>query len=157
MKHTLSILVENKFGVLARVAGLFSARGYNIDSLTVSETQDPSVSRMTVVVNAQDERVLEQIKKQLHKLIDVITVQDFVKKEHIDRELVFVKIEADKKGQTSLNKILKRYGGALVEKKTDCVIVEIAASTQDIRRLLDDIKDFKIVELVKSGCIAIAK
>ncbi len=157
MKHTLSILVENKFGVLARVAGLFSARGYNIDSLTVSETQDPSVSRMTVVLNAQDERILEQIKKQLHKLIDVITVHDFIRKEHIDRELIFVKIEADKKGQAFLHRIVRKYDGALFEKKTDSVIVEIAASTQDVHRFLDDIKDFKIVELVKSGSIAIAK
>ena len=79
MKHTISVLVENRFGVLARVAGLFSARGYNIDSLTVNETEDPSVSRMTVVVNAEDEKILEQIKKQLNKLIDVITVIDFTK------------------------------------------------------------------------------
>ncbi|MEK7849431.1 MAG: acetolactate synthase small subunit, partial [Candidatus Omnitrophota bacterium] len=89
MKHTISILVENKFGVLARVAGLFSARGYNIYSLTVSETQDPTVSRMTVVVNAEDEKILEQIKKQLNKLIDIITVVDYTKKEYIERELVF--------------------------------------------------------------------
>jgi len=157
MKHTLAILVENKFGVLARVAGLFSARGYNIDSLTVSETEDPTVSRMTVVVDAQDERVLEQIKKQLHKLIDVITVHDFLKKDYIAGELVFVKIEADKKGQASLSKILKKYGGALVEKQAGSVIVELAASQQDVRQFLDDIKALKIVEFVKSGCIAIAK
>lgn len=157
MKHTLSMLVENKFGVLARVAGLFSARGYNIDSLTVSETEDPTVSRMTVVVNAQDERILEQIKKQLHKLIDVITVHDFLKKEYIDRELVFVKIEADKKKQAALAKTVKKFSGVLVEKKAGVVIVEIAAGQQDVRRFLDEIKDLKIVELVKSGCIAIAK
>jgi len=157
MKHTLSMLVENKFGVLARVAGLFSARGYNIDSLTVSETEDPTVSRMTVVVNAQDERILEQIKKQLHKLIDVITVHDFLKKEYIDRELVFVKIEADKKRQAALAKTVKKFNGVLVEKKAGVVIVEIAAGQQDVRRFLDEIKDLKIVELVKSGCIAIAK
>jgi len=157
MKHTLSILVENKFGVLARVAGLFSARGYNIDSLTVSETQDSAVSRMTVEVNAQDERVLEQIKKQLNKLIDVITVQDFVTREHIDRELVFVKIEADKKGQDALEKILKKYTGEVVEKKEGVVIIEIAADKKTVRHFLETVKDFKVVELVRSGCIAIAK
>ena len=97
MKHTISVLVENKFGVLARVAGLFSARGYNISSLAVSETLDPSVSYMTIVVDAKDEKVLEQINKQLNKLIDVITVTDFTKKEHIDRELVLVKINFGKK------------------------------------------------------------
>jgi acetolactate synthase-1/3 small subunit len=157
MKHTLSILVENKFGVLARVAGLFSARGYNIDSLTVSETEDPSVSRMTVVVNAQDERILEQIKKQLNKLIDVITVHDFAKKEHLDRELVLVKIEVDKKGRPALNKIVKKYAGEITEEKTDTVIVEIAAGLQDVRQFLEEVKGFKIVELARSGCIAMAK
>jgi len=157
MKHTLSMLVENKFGVLARVAGLFSARGYNIDSLTVSETEDPTVSRMTVVVHAQDERILEQIKKQLHKLIDVITVHDFLKKEYIAHELVFVRVETDKKGQAVLNKALKKYDAEVVEKRPGYVIVEIAASQQDIRQFLEDIKGLKIIELVKSGCIAIAK
>jgi len=93
MRHTISVLVENKFGVLARVAGLFSARGYNIASLAVSETLDSGISYMTIVVEAEDERVLEQIKKQLNKLIDVITVTDFTKKEHIDRELILIKIE----------------------------------------------------------------
>ena len=92
MRHTISVLVENKFGVLARVAGLFSARGYNIASLAVSETLDPTISYMTIVVDAQNEKILEQITKQLNKLIDVITVTDFTKKEHIDRELVLVKV-----------------------------------------------------------------
>ena len=150
-------MVENKFGVLARVAGLFSARGYNIDSLTVSETEDPSVSRMTVVVNAQDERILEQIKKQLNKLIDVITVHDFAKKEHLDRELVLVKIAVDKKGRPALNKVVKKYAGQVTEEKTDTVIVEIAAGLQDVRQFLEEVKGFKIVELVRSGCIAMAK
>src|SRR3989338_1497094 len=92
MKHTISVVVENKFGVLARIAGLFSARGYNIASLAVSETLDPSVSYMTIVVEAEDEKILEQIKKQLNRLIDVLTVTDFTKKEHVDRELVLVKV-----------------------------------------------------------------
>ena len=109
MKHTISILVENRFGVLARVAGLFSARGYNIDSLTVSETQDPLTSRMTIVVNAEDERVLEQIKKQLNKLIDVITVIDFTKKEYVESELLFVKIAFDKENLAHLKELLYRF------------------------------------------------
>jgi acetolactate synthase-1/3 small subunit len=92
MRHTISVLVENKFGVLARVAGLFSARGYNIASLAVSETLDPEISYMTIVVEAKDAKILEQINKQLNKLIDVITVTDFTKKEHLDRELVLAKI-----------------------------------------------------------------
>ncbi len=92
MRHTISVLVENKFGVLARIASLFSARGYNIASLAVSETLDPVISYMTIVVEAEDEKILEQIKKQLNKLIDVITVTDFTKKEHVDRELILVKV-----------------------------------------------------------------
>src|SRR4030043_1885761 len=92
MKHTISVLVENKFGVLARIAGLFSARGYNIASLAVSETLDSTISYMTIVVEVEDEKILEQIKKQLNKLIDVITVTDFTKKENVDRELILVKI-----------------------------------------------------------------
>lgn len=88
MRHTISATVENKPGVLARIAGLFSARGYNIASLAVSETLDPTISYITMVVEAEDERVLEQIKKQLNKLIDIVTVTDFTKKEHVERELV---------------------------------------------------------------------
>jgi acetolactate synthase-1/3 small subunit len=157
MKHTLSALVENKFGVLARVSGLFSARGYNIDSLTVSETQDPSVSRMTIVVNAQDERILEQIKKQLNKLIDVITIIDFTKKEYVERELVFVKIDAPKKNAAKLKAIIAKAGGAVFEKKEGMMIVEVVGDQGHIRNFIDALKDFQIVELVRSGRTAIAK
>jgi acetolactate synthase-1/3 small subunit len=157
MKHTISILVENKFGVLARVAGLFSARGYNIDSLAVSETQDPATSRMTVVVNAQDERILEQIKKQLNKLIDVITVTDFTKKEYIERELVFVKIAADKKNLAKLKKIIGRAGARVLEKKPGYLIAEIVDDQERIKAFLAELKDFTVAELVRTGRIAIAK
>ena len=157
MKHTISIIVENKFGVLARVAGLFSARGYNIDSLTVSETQDASVSRMTIVVNAQDERILEQIKKQLNKLIDVVTVTDFTKKEYIERELVFVKVAAGKKDAAKLKKLAVKAGGAILGKTGDSVIAEVVGDQEHIRRFIDALKDFQIVELVRSGRTAIDK
>ena len=157
MKHTISILVENRFGVLARVAGLFSARGYNIDSLAVSETQDSATSRMTVVVNAEDERVLEQIKKQLNKLIDVITVTDFTKKEYIERELVFVKIAADKKKWPRLKKILARAKAQILEKKPDYCIAELVDDQERIKAFLGELKDFAVTELVRTGRIAIAK
>jgi len=97
MKHTLSVLVENKFGVLARVAGLFSARGFNISSLAVGETQDPSISQMTIVVETPDIRILEQIIKQLRKLIDTISVVDLTKKDFVQRELALVKVNYNKK------------------------------------------------------------
>jgi acetolactate synthase-1/3 small subunit len=163
MKHTISILVENRFGVLARVAGLFSARGYNIDSLTVSETQDKTISRMTVVVNAEDEKILEQIKKQLNKLIDIITVVDYTKKEYIERELVFIKIAADKKDLAVIKKLVDRSGKAgkdgarILEKKSDSVIVELVDDQEHTNDFLAALKDFKVVEVVRSGRIAIAK
>lgn len=156
MKHTISVLVENRFGVLARVAGLFSARGYNIDSLTVSETQDPSVSRMTIVVNAEDEKILEQIKKQLNKLIDVITVIDFTNKEYLERELVFVKIAVDKKRSPKLKKAIARAKAEVVEKKNDYLVVELVNNADRIRIFLEELKDFKVLELVRSGRVAIA-
>ncbi|MCM8770863.1 MAG: acetolactate synthase small subunit, partial [Candidatus Omnitrophica bacterium] len=109
MKHTISVFVENKFGVLARIAGLFSARGYNIDSLAVGETQDPTISRMTIVVNAADERVLEQIKKQLNKLIDVISVNDFTKKKYFDRELILVKIDYSRQVRQRVEQLVKKF------------------------------------------------
>src|SRR5512143_1173810 len=95
MKHTISLLVENKFGVLARISGLFSARGYNIDSLSVGTTEDPQVSRMTIVVKG-DDRVLEQVEKQLNKLIDVIKVADYKETPHLERDLALIKVSADK-------------------------------------------------------------
>ena len=101
MKHTISVLVENHFGVLANVAGLFSARGFNIDSLAVGETHDPSVSRMTIVVHG-DDRIVEQITKQLNKLIDVIKVEDLSGEDLIDRELVLVKVNADAKSRNDI-------------------------------------------------------
>ncbi|MFH0877262.1 MAG: acetolactate synthase small subunit [Candidatus Omnitrophota bacterium] len=157
MKHTLSILVENKFGVLARVAGLFSARGWNIDSLAVSETQEPTVSRMTVVVNAEDERILEQIKKQLNKLIDVITVTDFTKKEYIERELIFVKIEIDKASVGKIKKILDKAKAVVLEKREKYLIAELVDDQERLKNFLTELKDYKVTELVRSGRIAISK
>src|SRR5882724_5612827 len=104
MRHTISLLVENKFGVLARISGLFSARGYNIDSLSVGTTEDPLVSRMTIVVKG-DERVLEQVNKQLNKLIDVIKVTDYLDTAHIERDLVLVKVTADKSNRGEIIQI----------------------------------------------------
>jgi acetolactate synthase-1/3 small subunit len=103
MKHTLSVLVENKFGVLARVAGLFSARGFNISSLAVGETQDPSISQMTIVVETPDIRILEQIIKQLRKLIDTISVIDLTKKDFVQRELALVKVSYNKKIKSKID------------------------------------------------------
>src|SRR3989338_9041144 len=122
MRHTISVLVENKPGVLARISGLFSARGYNIASLAVSETLDPATSYMTMVVEAEDEKILEQIKKQLNKLIDVITVTDFTKKEHVDRELVLVKVKYCAKDKIKLENMLNKYVAKIIQHKEDTAI-----------------------------------
>ena len=157
MRHTISVLVENKFGVLARIAGLFSARGYNIASLAVSETMDPSISCMTMVVEAEDEKILEQIKKQLNKLIDVIIVTDFTKKGHVDRELVLVKVGYSAKDNALLDTILNKTGAKAVQRLDDNAIIEMMGDQDGIKELLDGLKRFGIKELVRSGRIAITK
>jgi len=148
--------VENKFGVLARIAGLFSARGYNIASLAVSETLDPSISYMTIVVEAQDEKILEQIKKQLNKLIDVITITDFTNREHLDRELVLVKVDYAAKDKAKLEGILSKYIGKIIQHKADTAIIEAVGEQKQIKGLLDELNKFGIKELVRTGRIAIA-
>ncbi len=156
MRHTISVLVENKFGVLARVAGLFSARGYNISSLAVSETLDPGISYMTIVVEAEKEEILEQIKKQLNKLIDVISVTDFTKKEHVDRELVLVKINYSAKDKDKIESVLEKYVAKLVYHKADTAIIEAVGEQAQIKQLLEALDNFGIKELVRTGRLAIA-
>jgi acetolactate synthase-1/3 small subunit len=155
MRHTISVLVENKFGVLARIAGLFSARGYNIASLAVSETLDPEISYMTIVVEAEDEKVLEQIKKQLNKLIDVITVTDFTKKEHIDRELILAKIKYSAKNKAKLETILNKYLAKIIKSSSDSAIIEAVGEQPQIKQLLEALEQFGIKELVRTGRLAI--
>jgi len=155
MKHTISVLVENKFGVLARVAGLFSARGYNISSLAVSETLDPEISYMTIVVDTKDETILEQIKKQLNKLIDVITVTDFTKRDHVERELVLVKINYSAKEKAKLETLLNKYMAKIIQHKGDTAIIEAVGEQQQNKLLLEGLDKFGIKELVRTGKIAI--
>ena len=157
MRHIISVLVENKFGVLARISGLFSARGYNIASLAVSETMDPTISSMTMVVEAEDEKILEQIKKQLNKLIDVIIVTDFTKKGHVDKELILVKIGYSAKDKPRLDAILNKTGAKAIQRLDDNAIIEMMGDQEEIKELLDGLKQFGIKELVRSGRIAIAK
>lgn len=157
MRHTISVLVENKFGVLARIAGLFSARGYNIASLAVSETLDPEVSYMTIVVDAPDEKILEQIKKQLNKLIDVISVNDFTKKEHVDRELVLVRVAYSSKDKTKLENTLDKYVAKIIQHKADMAIIEAVGDPHQIKQLLETLDKFGVKELVRTGRVAITK
>jgi acetolactate synthase-1/3 small subunit len=156
MRHTISVLVENKFGVLARISGLFSARGYNIASLAVSETLEPDISYMTIVVEAKDEAVLEQIKKQLNRLIDVITVTDFTKKEHVDRELILVKVNYSAKDKLKLESILNKYLAKIIQHKADTAIIEAVGEQAQLKQLLEALSQFGIKELVRTGRIAMA-
>jgi acetolactate synthase-1/3 small subunit len=156
MRHIISVTVDNKPGVLARVAGLFSARGYNIASLAVSETLDPTISYMTMVVDAEDERILEQIKKQLNKLIDIITVTDFTKKEHAERELVLLKIGYSSKDKAKIEAILNKYVAKIISHAEDTAIVEAVGNQEQIKQLLSTLGQFGIKELVRTGRLAIA-
>ena len=157
MKHTIQVLVENKFGVLARIASLFSARGYNIESLAVGETQDATISCMTIVANAKDERVLEQIKKQLHKLIDVITVIDMTRKNYFDRELVLLKVFNKEGAKEILSKLAGEYPVNILEEKEEYFIVQVCVEHNLLDEIIRELKKIGIKELVRTGKIAIAR
>jgi len=154
VRHTISVLVENKFGVLARVAGLFSARGYNIASLAVSETLDSTISCMTIVVEVKDEKILEQIKKQLNKLIDIITITDFTKREHVDRELILAKVNYSAKDKARLEGILSKYVAKVIQHKGDSAIIEAVGDQSQIKGLLQALEQLGVKELIRSGRIA---
>ncbi|MDO8536113.1 MAG: acetolactate synthase small subunit [Candidatus Omnitrophota bacterium] len=154
MKHTISVLVENRFGVLARVAGLFSARGYNIDSLAVGQTEDPTVSRMTIISEG-DDKTLEQIKKQLNKLIDVIKVIDFKEGEFVDRELMLIKVAVNAKNRNSVLEAIESVGGRVVSALSGSVSAEVAGDSNKINGLIELLRPFGIVEMVRTGRIAL--
>jgi acetolactate synthase-1/3 small subunit len=157
MKHTIYALVENKPGVLARISGLFSARGFNIDSLAVGETHDPTLSRMTIIVDAKDERILEQIKKQLQKLINVVAVSDLTKKEFFERELVLIKIKTEGITRQKLSGMLKKFPATLLSYDKQSGVIQAVGSKAHIGELLEKISPLGVKELVRTGRIAIAK
>jgi acetolactate synthase I/III small subunit len=157
MKHIIGALVENRFGVLARVSSLFSARGYNIESLAVGETEDPSVSYMTIVVDAENEEVLEQIKKQLHKLIDVVTVVDFTRRDYIDRDLMLIKVLKKEGKEKVVAKLAKDYPVKIVEESADYYLLEVCCDRCQESEILKELGDLGIKELVRTGRIAIGK
>ncbi len=157
MKHIIAVLVENKPGVLARISGLFSARGFNIDSLAVGETNDPTVSRITIIANAKDEMILEQIKKQLNKLIDVITVRDLTKKNFFERELILIKVDVGASDQQKLSRLIKKFSAKILLRNKQKVIIEAVGDKEEISKLLEKLNNFGIKELVRTGKIAIAE
>ena len=155
--HIISLTVENRFGVLSRIAGLFSARGYNIDSLSVGETDDPSVSRMTIVVKG-DEKILEQIYKQLNKLIDVIKVQDLTGGDFIERELALIKVStANFNEKQEVMQLVEIFRAKIVDVGKKTLTIEAVGSGMKINALLDLIKPFGIKELIRTGKIAISR
>ena len=153
MKATLSVLVENKFGVLARVVSLFSARGFNIDSLAVAETEDPTISRMTIVVDA-DEKTFEQIKKQLNKLIDVIKIYDLTKKDCTERELVLIRVSITPKTRQNVIQAVDSVAAEVVDIGRDSLTVEGTGDAKKIKALLELLRPFGIKEIVRTGRIA---
>jgi len=157
MKHTISALVENKPGVLARIATLISGRGFNIDSLAVGETEDPTVSRMTIVVNVDDERILDQVKKQLRRLIDVIRVQDLTELDFIDRELILVRISATKRTRSEIMHIVETFRGRVVDISPRSLTIELTGDEHKIEGFLELMKEYGIKELVRTGRIALLR
>jgi acetolactate synthase-1/3 small subunit len=153
MRHTISILVENEFGVLSRVAGLFSGRGFNIESLSVAETMDPTVSRITLVTRG-DDQVLEQIEKQLNKLISVIKVVDFVDSEHVERELVLVKVAAEDRTRGEVMNIVEIFRGKIIDVSRRFFVIEATGSEDKINALIALLKPIGIKEIVRTGRVA---
>ncbi len=156
MKHIISVLVENHFGVLARVAGLFSARGFNIDSLAVGETEDPSISRMTIVAEG-DLKILDQIIKQLNKLVDVLKVKDITTDKHIARELVLIKVKCTQANRTELMQIIASFRAKVVDVSMGHAIIETTGSEGKEDALLELLKPYGIIEVVRTGLIAVGR
>jgi len=153
MRHTISVLVENEFGVLARVAGLFSGRGFNIECLTVAETLDPTVSRITLVTRG-DDKVVEQIEKQLNKLIPVIRVADFEGVPHVEREMALVKVAADATTRAEIMSIVDIFRGKVIDVSSSSYIVEVTGDEGKIQALLDLLRPLGILEIVRTGKVA---
>jgi acetolactate synthase-1/3 small subunit len=155
-KYILSVLVENHAGVLSRVSGLFSRRGFNIDSLAVGITENPDISRMTIVVNG-DEYVVEQVTKQLNKLIDVIKIKQLDKTESISRELALIKVRATAATRPEIIQIVEIFRAKIVDVSKTTLTVEISGGTDKVAALLDMLEQFGIKEIVRTGTIAIER
>ncbi|MCX8049251.1 MAG: acetolactate synthase small subunit [Methylohalobius sp.] len=150
MRHIISLLLENESGALSRVAGLFSARGYNIEALTVAPTEDPTVSRMTIVTRG-DERVIEQITKQLNKLIDVIKVLDISEADHIERELMLVKVRAKDQEREEIKRLADIFRGRIIDVTASSYVIEMTGASPKLDAFLANLAKDWIIEVVRSG------
>ena len=156
MRHTISVLVENKFGVLTRVAGLFSGRGYNIDTLNVGPTHDPVLSRMTIVTHG-DDSTLEQIVKQLNKLPDVLKVLDFATGESVDRELVLVKVAVDSKSRAEVMQITDIFRAKIVDVQPKSLVIEITGAEGKVEKFINLMDSFGVQEITRTGKVALPR
>jgi len=156
MRHIISILLENESGALSRVSGLFSARAYNIESLTVAPTEDPSLSRMTIVSIGSDD-VIEQITKQLNKLIDVVKVVDLSEAAHIERELMLVKVRATGKDREEMKRVADIFRGRIIDVTESAYVVELTGNTAKLDAFLDAIDRSLILETVRTGVCGIGR
>ncbi len=156
MRHTISVTVENRFGVLSRVAGLFSGRGFNIESLCVGATVDPEVSRMTIVTRG-DDRIIEQVTKQLRKLVDVIKVADLTETSFVDREILLAKISATEKNKAEILRINEIFRGRIVDISPNTYTFEITGDEGKIDAFMKLIRPFGVKEIVRSGKIAVSR
>lgn len=156
MRHTISVLVENKFGVLARVSGMFSGRGFNIDSLNVAPTHDPSLSRITVVLKG-DESALNLAVKQLVKLVNVVEVVDFTEGMAVVRELVLLKVKADTRSRSEIMQICDIFRAKIVNVSADSVIIEVTGDEGKVSAFINLIEPFGILELARTGQLALKR
>ncbi len=156
MKHIISVLVENKSGVLARISGLFSARGYNIDSLAVGETHDPTLSRITLVVHG-DDRIIDQVKKQLNKLIDVVVVDDLTDRGYIERDLVIVKVECHGEKKKTFEEMVDKYHMNILDASNNNCVVQIVGEETFVENAIEELKKLGIIELARTGTLALSK
>jgi acetolactate synthase-1/3 small subunit len=156
MRHTISVLVENKFGVLTRVAGLFSGRGYNIDTLNVAPTHDATASRMTIVTHG-DAATIEQIIKQLNKLPDVLKVQDFHTGEFVDRELVLVKVAVDSQSRAEVMQITSIFRAKIVDVQPQSLTIEITGTDSKVEKFLELMKAFGVTDVSRTGKVAMPR
>lgn len=155
-KHTLAVIVENRPGVLTRVTTLFRRRGYNIESLAVGETENPSISRITIVVMG-DEKILEQVTKQLYKLVDVIKIVDITDKRSVERELVMIKVKADVNVRAEIVQIVDIFRARIVDIGKTSLIIEVTGDSGKIDAIVESLKPFGIIELVRTGIVAMVR
>ena len=156
MKHTLTVLLRNRPGALSRVTGLFSGRGFNIESLCVAETLDPKVSCLTLVTRGQD-NIIEQITKQLHKLIDVIKVTDISEGEFVEREMVLIRVKAEANSRAEVLRVIDIFRGKVVDVSPTTYTVEITGPESKIQAVIDILRPIGIKEIVRTGTIALAR